>query len=465
MKSRVLVVDDDASVRASLALLLKQHGYASAGAATPAEALALLAAEPFDLVLQDMNFTRSTSGAEGLALLRETRAMKPDLPVMLITAWGSIGLAVEGMKAGAADFLTKPWSNAGLLSALETALSLSGVKAAGAPALDRAELDAGWDLGGLLGEDPRFLRVVEMALRVAPTDAAVLVTGESGTGKELVAEAIHRNSRRRDGPFVKVNLGGISPTLFESEMFGHLRGAFTDARADRRGRFELAHGGTIFLDEVGEVEPAAQVKLLRVLQDRSYEVLGSSATRTVDVRVVAATNRDLPEMVSRGQFREDLLYRLNLIALRLPALRERSDDVALLAESFLARAAEVYRRRPRTLAASALAWLAAQRWPGNVRQLKQLMERAVLVHEAEQLEAADLAALADQPAVEAAPAAGLPHPGSMTLEAMEREMIARALEHYRGNLTRVAEALGLSRPALYRRLEKHGLLPREGEGE
>ncbi len=465
MKARLLVVDDDTSVRASLALLLKQHGYASAGAASPAEALALMEGEPFDLVLQDMNFTRATSGAEGLALLRALRARRPELPVVLITAWGSIGLAVEGMKAGASDFLTKPWSHAALLSAVETALSLRHVRAEGEPDLDRAALDSRWDLEGLLGEDPRFLRVVEMAMRVAPTDAAVLVTGESGTGKELVAAAIHRNSRRRQGPFVKVNLGGISPTLFESEMFGHVRGAFTDARADRRGRFELAHGGTVFLDEVGEVEPAAQVKLLRVLQDRSYEVLGSSVTRTVDVRVVAATNRDLAEMVAHGQFREDLLYRLNLIALRLPPLRERPDDIELLARSFLAHAAEAYGRPPRSFAPGALTWLAGQRWPGNVRQLRQLMERATLVLESERLEATDLAVLADRRAPEPAEPGALPHPGSMTLEEMERAMIARALEHFSGNLTRVAESLGLSRPALYRRLEKHGMLPREGEPE
>jgi len=465
MKPRVLVVDDDASVRASLTLLLKQHGYTSAGAASPAEALAILGAEEFDLVLQDMNFSRATSGAEGLSLLRAVRSLRPEMPVVLVTAWGSIGLAVEGMKAGAADFLTKPWANGALLSTLETALSLRGVRDAGEPRLSRDELDRRWDLRGLLGEDPRFLRVVETAMRVAPTDATVLVTGESGTGKELVAEAIHRNSRRKNGPFVKVNLGGISPTLFESEMFGHVRGAFTDARADRRGRFELAHGGTVFLDEVGEVEPAAQVKLLRVLQDRTYEVLGSSVTRTVDLRVIAATNRELPELVARGQFREDLLYRLNLIALRLPPLRERPEDVALLAASFLVRAAEAHGRPARRLMPGAIAWLAAQRWPGNVRQLRQLMERAVLVLEEEALEAPALAALADRPGGDPGDAAALPHPGSMTLEEMERTMIARALEHYGGNLTRVAEALGLSRPALYRRLEKHGLVSREDERE
>jgi DNA-binding NtrC family response regulator len=459
----VLVVDDDASVRTSLALLLGQHGYRTAAAAGPDEALALLAGGSFDLVLQDMNFSRATSGAEGLALLREVRARHPLLPVVLVTAWGSIELAVEGMKAGASDFLTKPWSNAALLSTVETALSLRGVRDGGGPALDRAELDRRWDLAGLVGEDPRFLRVLELVGRVAPTDAAVLITGESGTGKELVAEAIHRNSRRRGGPFVKVNLGGVSPTLFESEMFGHVRGAFTDARADRRGRFEVAHGGTIFLDEVGEVEPAAQVKLLRVLQDRTYEVLGSSTPRTVDVRVVAATNRDLPAMVARGQFREDLLYRLNLIAVRLPALRERPADVPLLARTLLARAAEAYGRPFLALTPPALAWLAAQRWPGNVRQLEQLMRRAVLVAEGDLLGPAELAALADPGGTETSlPPGALPQPGSMTLEEVERQMIERALEHYQGNLTRVAEALGLSRPALYRRLEKHGLGGREG---
>ena len=294
-----------------------------------------------------MNFSRVTTGEEGLALLAAIRRLRPRLPVILITAWGSIALAVEGMKAGAADFVTKPWSNAQLLQAVETALSLArqgdAGEGKGAPA-SREELDRRFDFRGLIGAEPRFLKLLELIGRVAPTDASVLITGESGTGKELVAEAIHRNSRRREGPFVKVNLGGISSTLFESEMFGHVKGAFTDARADRKGRFETADRGTIFLDEIGEVDPAAQVKLLRVLQDRSYEVLGSSATRTVDVRVVSATNRDLAEMVAQGQFREDLLYRLNLIAVRLPALRERRGDVPLLARHFLDLSARTYRR-------------------------------------------------------------------------------------------------------------------------
>ncbi|MFP3940928.1 MAG: sigma-54-dependent transcriptional regulator, partial [Thermoanaerobaculia bacterium] len=312
----LLVADDDPSVVSSVALLLRRRGYEVTGAATPEEALVRLEEEPApELVLQDMNFSRATSGEEGLELLAELRRRRPELPVLLVTAWGSIPLAVEGMRRGAADFITKPWSNAQLVQSVETALALarSGVRRTGPGATGpeaaphRAALETHLDLSGVLGEDPKLLRILELVRRIAPTDASVLITGESGTGKEVIAEAIHRNSRRRDRPFVKVNLGGISSTLFESEMFGHVRGAFTDARADRKGRFEVAHGGTIFLDEIGEVDPAAQVKLLRVLQDRSYEVLGSSISRTVDVRVVSATNRPLAELVERGEFREDLL--------------------------------------------------------------------------------------------------------------------------------------------------------------
>src|SRR3954470_7930779 len=353
----ILIVDDDPSVTASLSLLLKRHGNPARGARAPEEALELLREQDFDLVLQDMNFSRVTTGEEGLELLAETRRLRPRLPVILITAWGSIGLAVEGMKAGASDFVTKPWSNAQLLQAVETALSLAQQgDGKGAPA-SREELDRRCDFRALIGAEPRFLKILELIGRVAPTDASVLITGESGTGKELVAEAIHRNSRRQDGPFVKVNLGGISSTLFESEMFGHIKGAFTDARADRKGRFEMADRGTIFLDEIGEVDPAAQVKLLRVLQDRSYEALGSSVTRTVDVRVVAATNRNLTEMVSRGQFREDLLYRLNLITMHLPPLRERRGDIPRLAARFLQAVAQVHRRGTLTLAPAAAQWL------------------------------------------------------------------------------------------------------------
>ena len=454
----ILIVDDDPSVAASLALLLKRHGQATRIAETPAAAMAAMAevaAAEIDLVLQDMNFSRRTTGEEGLTLLSDLRRVRPGLPVILITAWGSIALAVEGMKAGAADFVTKPWNNAQLLQSIDTALALSK-SPADTRAPSREELDRRFDFSGLVGADPRFLRILELVGRVAPTDASVLITGESGTGKELVAEAIHHNSRRKNGPFVKVNLGGISATLFESEMFGHVKGAFTDARADRKGRFELADSGTIFLDEIGEVDPAAQVKLLRVLQDRTYEVLGSSAPRTVDVRVVSATNRDLAAMVAAGQFREDLLYRLNLIVIHLPALRERRSDVPLLARHYLAQCIRVYRRGPIALSPRALDWLAGQAWPGNVRQLKQTVERAVLIVDGDRLDLPDFEALAGL-AQRDARATDLPEPGAMTLDEIERAMIAKCMRHYEGNVTRVAEALGLSRPALYRRLEKYGM--------
>ncbi|HEX4826034.1 MAG TPA: sigma-54 dependent transcriptional regulator [Candidatus Polarisedimenticolaceae bacterium] len=445
----ILIVDDDPSVRASLALLLKQHGHATSVASGPDEALAVLGASPVSLVLQDMNFSRATQGDEGLTLLSAIRERHPALPVILITAWGSIPLAVEGMRAGASDFITKPWSNVQVVQSVETALALAAPwPKAGAPAPRR--------FAGIVGEDPKLLRVLEMVARVAPTDASVLITGESGTGKELIAEAIHAASGRRDGPFVKVNLGGISATLFESEMFGHVRGAFTDARSDRRGRFELADGGTIVLDEIGELDPAAQVKLLRVLQDRTYEALGSSASRSVDVRVVSSTNRDLPDMVAKGTFREDLFYRLNLIALRLPPLRERAGDVRPLAEHFLEAASKRFGRRQPALAPSAAAWLVARSWPGNVRELKQAVERAVLVVDDDRLDADHFRALAE---LEAAGhrEAPLPSPGTMTLDALEKAMIERCLVHASGNLTRAAEALGISRTALYRRLQKHGI--------
>ncbi|MFB3855136.1 MAG: sigma-54-dependent transcriptional regulator [Vicinamibacterales bacterium] len=277
----ILVVDDDPSVTASLTLLLKQAGYASQAAGSPGQALSWLARHECRLVLQDMNFSRKTTGEEGLGLIRTIRKAHPDLPVILMTAWGSIPLAVEGMKAGASDFITKPWTNEQLLHAVRTALGLAEATKlpagrAATATLTREELDSRYDFGDLVGEDPKFLRVLHLVGRVAATDASVLITGDSGTGKELVADAIHRNSASRAGPFVKVNLGGIPPTLFESEMFGHVRGAFTDPRADRKGRFEVGHGGTIFLDEVGDLDQSAQVKLLRVLQDRSCQVLGSS---------------------------------------------------------------------------------------------------------------------------------------------------------------------------------------------
>jgi DNA-binding NtrC family response regulator len=302
--------------------------------------------------------------------------------------------------------------------------------------------------------------VLDLAGRVAATDAQVLITGESGTGKEIIAEAIHRNSPRRERPFVKVNLGGISSTLFESEMFGHVRGAFTDAGRDRAGRVEVAEDGTLLLDEIGELDPRSQVKLLRVLQDRTYEVLGSSETRLMRARVISATNRDLRRAVAEGAFREDLLYRLNVITLKVPSLAERASDIPLLASHFLARAEAALGKTgaPPKLTADALDWLASSPWPGNVRQLEQFLLRAALVAEGPQL---DAAALSRVMAMEEADDGRdrLPPVGSMTVDEVEKAMIERSLRHHQGNISRAADSLGLSRPALYRRLEKYGIGP------
>ena len=454
----ILIVDDDRSVTASIGLLLKQAGYATHAEASAEAAVAWLEGHACDLVLQDMNFSRQTGGEEGLALLSRVKSLCPRVPVVLITAWGSIDLAVRGIKAGAADFVTKPWNNAHLLQTVRTALGLASAAAPGpaSPVPSREDLDGRADFGELVGEDPRLLRVLETVARVAATDASVLIVGESGTGKELVAEAVHRNSPRRRGPFVKVNLGGISVSLFESEMFGHVRGAFTDARADRKGRFEVASGGTIFLDEIGDLEAASQVKLLRVLQDRTFEPLGSSQRLTVDVRVVSATNRNLAEMAEHGRFREDLLYRINLITLRLPPLRERVGDIPILAARFLQAISIRYRREAVALSPEAQRFLQQQPWPGNVRQLRQWLERAVLVRDARTLDVGDLAAVAgmDPATVEREV---LPPVGAMTLDEIEKAMIQKSMRHHAGNVSRVAQALGLSRAALYRRLEKYGI--------
>jgi two-component system, NtrC family, response regulator len=449
----ILIIDDDASITASLALLLKQHGYGTVSAHEPMEALAVLRRERPRLVIQDMNFSRQTTGQEGLELLERIRNEEPSLPVVLMTAWGSIQLAVEGMKRGAADFVTKPWANATVIQSVETALKLADAQAP-RPDLTRAELDERHDFSNIIGSDPKITRILELIGRVAPTEASVLITGESGTGKELVAEAVHRNSKRRSGAFVKVNLGGISSTLFESEMFGHVRGAFTDARQDRRGRFELADGGTIFLDEIGELDPSSQVKLLRVLQDRTFEVLGSSRPRTVDVRVVAATNRALHEMVQSGAFREDLLYRLNLINIHLPPLRDRRRDIPRLANHFLRLAAEAYRSEVESISARAMEWLRSQSWPGNIRQLRQTIDRAVLIRGGRELDVDDFFAVRDAASAEPRDVA-LPEAGTITLDELEKRMIVKCMKHYDGNVSRVAEALGVSRAALYRRFEKY----------
>ncbi|RYZ23112.1 MAG: sigma-54-dependent Fis family transcriptional regulator [Chitinophagaceae bacterium] len=449
----ILIIDDDLAVRTSLQLLLQSEGFATEAAAAPEEAIEKLTALPLSLVLLDLNFSIDTSGDEGMALLRRIRALRPALPVILITGWGTIDLAVKGMKLGASDFINKPWENGHVLQSVRTLLDL-GVKPK--EAVGRRELDRRYNFQHIIGEDPRMLALLETVGRVADTDAAVLIMGESGTGKELIAEAVHQNSKRRTKPFVKVNLGGISTSLFESEMFGHVRGSFTDARFDRTGRFELAGKGTIFLDEIGDLDGSSQVKLLRVLQDRTYEVLGSSRTRTVDVRVVCATNRNLEEMVSRGTFREDLLYRINLITLRLPPLRERPKDIPLLVDFFLNNMREMYGRPGLAVTRDALKWLQGLPLPGNIRQLKNLVERTVLVSAADVLDVAAFRAQYD-----AAPVQGervqLPGVGTLTLEEVEVEMIRRALAFHNNKIARAAVALGLTRSALYRRLEKYNI--------
>jgi DNA-binding NtrC family response regulator len=451
-KRRVLVVDDDHAVQVSLALLLKQAGFDAACADGPHAALAQLQAGAFDLVLQDMNFSLQTSGEEGLDLLARIRATHPGLPVLLMTAWGSIALAVRGVKAGAANFFTKPWDNAQLVELIAATLDLGTPPATSTRT--RAALDAKHDFSGIVGEHPKLLKVLETIAQVAATRAPVLVLGESGTGKELIADAIHRNSPRRDAPIVKINMGAIATSLFESEMFGHVRGAFTDARTDRKGHVASADGGTLFLDEIGELNRGDQVKLLRVLQDQRYLPVGASRAEQADVRVVSATNRELAELVASGDFREDLFYRLNLITIRLPPLRERRSDIPLLARHIAATVADSYGIGAVGLTPQALDWLAAQPWPGNIRQLKQTLERTLLLAGKDVLTQADF--LATSAVDENVPGTRLGVDG-MTLEQVERLMITQALRQHAGNISRVAKTLGLSRTALYRRLERHGL--------
>lgn len=455
-KQRILIVDDDSAVLVSLALLLKQSGFDAVSADDPRQALAALAQQPFDLVLQDMNFSLQTSGEEGLRLLADIRHAHPALPVLLMTAWGSIALAVRGVQAGAANFFTKPWDNAQLIDLIRATLAAAQPGAAATPAASRAALDAQFDFGGIIGEHPRLLKVLATIGQVAATRAPVLILGESGSGKELIADAIHRNSPRAACPIVKINMGAITPSLFESEMFGHVRGAFTDAKTDRKGHVASAHGGTLFLDEIGELNRADQVKLLRVLQDQSYQAVGASRTERADIRVVSATNRELAELVAAGEFREDLFYRLNLITIRLPPLRERRSDIALLARHILGEVSASYGLGPATIAPQALDWLGAQPWPGNIRQLKQTLERTLLLIGRSELRQADFLA-AEHDDNGAAGARGALRVDGMTLEQVERHMIAHALDQHQGNISRVAKALGLSRTALYRRLERHGL--------
>lgn len=445
----ILIVDDDKAIRQSLALVLKRKGYETALAGNPDEALGMLRKHKFRLVIMDMNYSLSTTGEEGIHLLRQTKIFQPDTPVILITAWGSIELAVEGMRFGAFDFITKPWNNHLLLQRIETALSLSS------PATDSDRNPADFDRCGFIGENPRVKELLKTVERIAPTDAPVLVLGENGTGKELIANAIHKNSRRKNAPFVMVNLGGISTSLFESEMFGHSKGAYTGAVSERKGRFELADKGTIFLDEIGDLTQDCQVKLLRVLQQHTFERLGESRTRKTDIRAICATNADLPAMVREHTFREDLFYRINLITLRIPPLRERRDDIPLLTRNFMESASRSHGIRCPEISHEALGYLSRLPYPGNVRQLRNMVERAVLMCAGGILEKCDFEADGNIQDVSATDLKGSLE--GATLEDLEAAAIAEAVRKYDGNLSRVAAALGITRQSLYRKIEKHGI--------
>lgn len=457
----ILLIDDDHAIQTSLSLLFQQEGFKVHATSSPQEALAFLKKNTPQLAILDMNFSIETVGTEGLNTLQKIKALQPLLPVILLTGWGTIELAVEGMKIGAADFMTKPWQNEAMLQSVHTILNLAQSKP---QSPNRKRLDEQYHFENIVGEDPQLLELLESIARVAPTDAPVLITGESGAGKELIAEALHLNSKRNKAPFVKVNLGGISSSLFESELFGHVRGAFTDAKTDRIGRFEMAHKGSIFLDEIGDLDLASQVKLLRVLQDRTFEPLGSSRSKTVDVRIVCATNRNLEEMVAQGTFREDLFYRINLITVKLPALRERPGDIPALVNFFVNNLKALYQRPNLYVNKEALQWLKNLPLPGNIRQLKNLVERSVLLSTGDELGIADFQKNLQTQGSSTKSNAKFPEVGSMTLEEMELEMIKRALAFHQNKLSKVARSLGITRFALYRRLEKYGIVV-EGEDE
>jgi DNA-binding NtrC family response regulator len=456
----ILIIDDDMAVRASLAILLEGEGYKVTAIGDPGAVMPVIQKHTPELVILDLNFSIETSGREGMALLSQIKAFNSSIPVILITGWGNIELAVEGMKLGANDFLNKPWTNDYLLQSVKTLIDLQDKRS---ESRTRRQLDKTYNFQHIIGEDPGMLTILETIGRVAETDASVLIMGESGTGKELIAEAIHENSKRRNKPFIKVNLGGISTSLFESEMFGHMRGAFTDARYDRMGRFEIANKGTIFLDEIGDLDASSQVKLLRVLQDRTYEVLGSSRTKTVDTRVVCATNKNLQQMVAANNFREDLLYRINLITINLPALRDRPKDIPLLVNFFVNNLKDIYNRPALSVTPKAIKWLQQLPLPGNIRQLKNLVERTILVSRNDILDIDDFSRHLEYHAAAKKDAVQLPGVGTLTLEEMEVEMIKRAMDYHQNRISKVAAALGLTRYALYRRLEKHNIPYNETE--
>jgi DNA-binding NtrC family response regulator len=447
---RLLIADDQPHILEALRLLLKPEGYQLEMVRTPALALEALGHESFDGVLIDLNYTRdTTSGLEGLDLVTRVKEIDAQMPVVVMTAWGNIDLAVEAMRRGAGDFIQKPWENARLLNILRTQMELhcSQKRTQWLEAENRILRAPG--APDFIASAASMRSVVEMMARVGPSDANVLVTGEHGTGKEVVAQTLHRLSSRADRAMVAVNTGALPEGTFESELFGHVKGAYTDARADRIGRFELASGGTLFLDEIANIPVRQQAKLLRVLETGEMERVGSSKTQIVNVRMISATNADLRAECAAGRFREDLLFRLNTVEINLPPLRERREDIPALAGYFLSRYAARYRRAIRGLEAAALQTMLRYSWPGNVRELDHTVERAVLMARGDRIEAADLGLQAQSAAAQSL--------DEMSLETVEAILIRKALARSDGNVSHAADALGLSRGALYRRMEKYGL--------
>jgi len=446
----VLIADDQPDVLEALRLLLKAEGYQIELVSSPAGVLNALDAREFDVVLIDLNYARdTTSGQEGLDLLSRIQALDSTLPVVVMTAWSSIKVAVEAMRRGARDFIQKPWENERLVSILRTQIELSRALRKGLRLEAENRLLRGTERPTLIAEAPAMQPVLRLVANVGPSDANVLISGEPGTGKEVVAQTLHAISPRCSKPMVTVNAGGLPEGIFESELFGHVRGAFTDAKADRVGRFELADGSTLFLDEIANITASQQAKLLRVLQTGELERVGSSRTRQVDVRIVSATNADLNAEVAAGHFRADLQFRLNTIEIHLPPLRDRREDIPLLASHFLGRHAQRYRKPLTSFDPAAMQALLDHLWPGNIRELDHAIERAVLMAQGDTVKAADLGLRQGRE--------GAPRLEDMSLEDVEFSLIKKALSRFDGNVSHAAKALGLSRSALYRRLQRFGL--------
>jgi DNA-binding NtrC family response regulator len=447
---RILIADDQPDVLEALRLLLKGNGYQIDTFTSPSAVLRAVEAEDFDVLLVDLNYARdTTSGQEGLDLIGRLQAIDASLPVVVMTAWGSVELAVEAMRRGARDFVQKPWDNARLIATLKTQVELGQALRRGQRL--EAENKLLRDDGGvtLIAESRAMQPVLQVIARVGPSDANVLITGENGTGKGVVARALRAVSKRAPKPMVTVNVGGLSDGVFESELFGHVKGAFTDAKADRVGRFELADGGTLFLDEIANMPMNQQAKLLRVLETGEFERVGASRTRKVDVRILSATNADIQSEVGAGRFRQDLLFRLNTIEIHLPPLRERREDIPLLADHFLRQHARHYRKRLTGFDQAAMRALLDHPWTGNVRELDHTVERAVLMAQGEAIVASDLGLRVEREAATRL--------DDMSLDEVERYLIKRTLARFGGNVSHAAEALGLSRSALYRRIQRFGL--------